>query len=269
MISILNWRRDQGMGWYESVEQISKTHRLIMVTYGSCLYWINGEKVLVSKGDFLFIPCTLPYYGKSIPTVFHEKLVFEIDEIYPYVKQDVLNKQISLPIFAASHWIKSKAGIYDLCVERVRTALKEVEEGLTYAEVRVQAALLESLTLWSRELEQGEIADPVQQHVDKMKKYIAEHYRHSITKQHLGSCIERSPNYAASIFSKVTGQPISAYVHSVRIKTALYLLQESLLTVSEIAEYLGYRDVSYFQRIFKRIVGHPPSSLMKDRPLQP
>jgi len=268
MITLINWRRDQGMNWYESVEQTGNTHRFIIVTYGSCLYWINNEKVMASKGDFLFIPGSLPFYGKSIPTVFHEKLVFELEELYFSAALDTHNKHNDLPLFAAARLHKTKAGMYDLCVERVRTALKEVEEGLAFAEVRLQAALLESLALWSREVQQGEIAEPVQQHVDKMKKYIAEHYRYSITKKHLGSCIERSPNYAAAIFSKVTGQPISAYVHSVRIKTAVYLLQESLLTVSEIAEYLGYRDVSYFQRIFKRIVGHPPSTLMKDRPTQ-
>jgi len=269
MITIPLWRRDQGMSWYESAEQSRQKHHFIMVTYGSCLYWINGEKVLLNKGDFLFIPGSLSYYGKSIPTVFHEKLHFEVQEIPTSSELLTARKPMTLPLFQSVCWIKSKAGCYDLCVERIRTALKELEEGLAFAEGRLLAALLETLTLWSRELEQGEMTEPVVQHVEKMKKYIAEHYREAITKQHLGSCIARSPNYAAAIFSKVTGQPISAYVHAVRIKTAIYLLQDSLLTVSEIAEYLGYRDVTYFQRIFKRLNGHPPSTLMKDRPPMP
>ncbi|MGI2293353.1 helix-turn-helix domain-containing protein [Paenibacillus sp. GXUN7292] len=269
MITIPHWRRDQGMSWYDSAELAKKQHHFIVVTYGSCLYWINGEKVMVSKGDFLLIPSSVPYYGKSIPTVFHEKLHFEVQELPPFSGITPTSKTIRLPLFQSDSWIKSKAGCYDLSVERIRTALKELEEGLAFAEGRLLAALLETLTLWSRELEQGEMTEPIVQHVEKMKKYIAEHYRQAITKQHLGSCIKRSPNYAAAIFSKVTGQPISAYVHAARIKTAVYLLQDSLLTVSEIAEYLGYRDVTYFQRIFKRMIGHPPSVLMKDRPPTP
>ena len=37
------------------------------------------------------------------------------------------------------------------------------------------------------------------------------------------------------------------------------------VTKKEIAEYLGYADVSYFQRLFKRTFGQPPSYYMQDR----
>ncbi|WP_375295215.1 helix-turn-helix domain-containing protein [Paenibacillus sp.] len=37
------------------------------------------------------------------------------------------------------------------------------------------------------------------------------------------------------------------------------MLNESLLTISEISDFVGYSDLSYFQRMFKRIAGHPPS----------
>jgi len=57
----------------------------------------------------------------------------------------------------------------------------------------------------------------------------------------------------------VTGQTISEYVHSIRIKTAIGLLQESELTLEEISEFLGYSDVSYFHKVFRRMTGKKPS----------
>ncbi|MNG21412.1 HTH-type transcriptional activator RhaR [compost metagenome] len=84
-----------------------------------------------------------------------------------------------------------------------------------------------------------------------------------MTKEELGACINRTPNYAASLFRRATGQTISEAVHAARMKTAVYMLTDSLLTVAEISDYLGYRDVSYFQRVFKRTTGRTPSSYAK------
>jgi AraC family transcriptional regulator of arabinose operon len=49
------------------------------------------------------------------------------------------------------------------------------------------------------------------------------------------------------------------------MKTAVYMLTESQLMISEIADYLGYNDVSYFYRIFKRSTGSSPSDFLHER----
>ena len=123
--------------------------------------------------------------------------------------------------------------------------------------------MLEVLVLWSRELERGPLSSGVVRHVDRMKQYIRDQYRLKVTKEELGEHIGKSPNHAATIFRKVTGQTISEYLHGVRIRNAMYLLDESILTVSEIAEFVGYSDVTYFQRLFKRKTGYPPSHYRK------
>src|SRR5690606_29919049 len=93
-----------------------------------------------------------------------------------------------------------------------------------------------------------------------------EHYRTKITKDHLGDVIRKSPNYAATLFSSVTGQTISEYTHSLRIKTAMFMIKESRLTIGEISMFLGYSDVSFFNKIFKRITGKIPSEYLAERP---
>ncbi|WP_259391395.1 AraC family transcriptional regulator [Paenibacillus sp. 1011MAR3C5] len=249
-------RQHQGMNWYEERAVQVNSAVLIVVTYGKCVYWIDGEKLLLEKGDFMFIAPGAGYYGKSVPTVFHEQFVltFRIDA-----------PEEDRPLPGVHAFIKAKAGCYDMVIERLRAVWKEWQESLPYVKLRAAALTLEALALWGRELSRGEQTAVSQQHVDRMKAYLQDHYRGKVTKEHLGECINRSMNHAASLFRQVTGQTISEYVNSLRMRTAVYMLTESLLTVSEISDYLGYSDVTYFQRVFKRSLGHTPSAYLKER----
>ncbi|MCU6708146.1 AraC family transcriptional regulator [Paenibacillus sp. J5C_2022] len=263
MLSVISIMQHQGTSWYEeqlssptlSQEGETTSGQLVVMTYGKCLYWINGEKTMAERGDFLFIPSQLPYYGKSIPTVFHEKIVIRFR----------MEQSGAIPLLNCPLHTMSKAGIYEMCVERLRAIQKEWIDESPYATVRAAALLLDMLALWSRELDRGQLSVQSGDHAARMKQYIADHYREKITKAELGDCIGRSPNHAAALFRQHTGQTISQYVHHVRMRTAQYLLRESLLNISEIAEYLGYSDVSYFQRLFKRAFGYPPSVALVER----
>lgn len=257
MLTIEKINYDRGMDWYGDYSQHEGLSIFVAITYGKCLYRVNGNKTVLEKGDFLYIPAGVQYYGKSVPTVFHEKLVY-------FLKNNVEN--VSLPLLKNGQAVSMKAGCFDYCVERLRGAWKEWEENVPYASVRNEAAMMDTLALWSRELDRGEPSDICVQHADRMKAFIGTGYRNKITKEQLGACIGRSPNYAASLFRRMTGQTISEYVHAVRMRTAVYMLTESLLSISEISEYLGYPDVSYFQRLFKRQFGVSPSHYLKERP---
>ncbi len=60
-------------------------------------------------------------------------------------------------------------------------------------------------------------------------------------------------------FVAETGMSPIRCVTTARIDRAQRLLRESRLTVSQIADALGYRDVFYFSRQFKQLTGLPPT----------
>ncbi len=60
-------------------------------------------------------------------------------------------------------------------------------------------------------------------------------------------------------FTGQAGLPPARYVIQARIDRARYLLAETGMSVSQVATALGYPDVAYFSRQFKRSTGHPPS----------
>jgi AraC-like DNA-binding protein len=255
MIAIDFIRLDQGMNWYEERSGAAGSFTYVAVTYGRCVYWLDGEKLVLEKGDFLLIPAGIPYYGKSVPTMFHEKIVIGF--------ACGASDSPPLPILSGKAWVRTRAGSLEWTIERLRVIVKEWAERTDYADIRASAVLLEILTLWCRELARGRMRSETQGHAERMKQYVQDHYRERITKEHLGAAIGRSANHAAALFHRATGQTISAYVHAVRMRTAVYMLEESLLTVNEIAEYLGYSDVSYFHRIYKRTYGHSPAKSVR------
>ena len=65
-------------------------------------------------------------------------------------------------------------------------------------------------------------------------------------------------SYLSSIFNKDMGISIVDYIHDKRISNACYLLANTDFSISEVADYIGYFDTSYFIRIFKTLVKVTP-----------
>lgn len=64
-------------------------------------------------------------------------------------------------------------------------------------------------------------------------------------------------------FKKALGITPHAYLQGIRIDTAKNMLLHSDLSVEAIAERVGYRDLSFFQQVFRRHTGHAPTRYRK------
>jgi len=69
--------------------------------------------------------------------------------------------------------------------------------------------------------------------------------------------LERS--YFYRIFKKYTGSSPEQYIIKYRIKKATELIRYNKYSVTEIAEYVGIKDIYYFSRLFKKVMGVSPS----------
>lgn len=68
-----------------------------------------------------------------------------------------------------------------------------------------------------------------------------------------------SPDHFSRVFQQVTGHRPQAYVIEAKLERARQLLAESALSISEIAEVLGYRDIFFFSRQFRQRTGCAPT----------
>ncbi|MGX7108438.1 helix-turn-helix domain-containing protein [Facklamia miroungae] len=66
-----------------------------------------------------------------------------------------------------------------------------------------------------------------------------------------------------TLFNKYTGQTPKQYINSLRLKQSKLLIHESKMTLSEIANELGYGSIQYFSRAFSNEFGISPSNFAK------
>ena len=90
--------------------------------------------------------------------------------------------------------------------------------------------------------------------------FIGRHYSDSsisigLIAQHLGI----SEGHLSHLFKKETDYTLLNYLTRYRIHKAMGLLKDCRVKVYEVAEQVGYRDITYFSATFKKLVGVSPS----------
>ncbi|MDN3693122.1 AraC family transcriptional regulator [Chryseobacterium tructae] len=73
-----------------------------------------------------------------------------------------------------------------------------------------------------------------------------------------------SPNYISIYIKKETGFSIQQHIIQYKVKAAEKLLLQSHYNISEIADKLGFNDVSHFNKIFKTYRSKSPSAFKKE-----
>jgi two-component system response regulator YesN len=134
---------------------------------------------------------------------------------------------------------------YKEALSRVMAAadLEDVEEAI------------KEVSLISIDSFSGEDISPI---IKQVRRYIQEHYAEALTLKSLGLQYHIHPNYLGQLFHKQTGDTFADYINKFRIDKAKALLTDSSLKVNEIAKQVGYWEIGYFYKQFKKHVGIVP-----------
>ncbi|MBQ9119992.1 MAG: helix-turn-helix domain-containing protein [Lachnospiraceae bacterium] len=94
--------------------------------------------------------------------------------------------------------------------------------------------------------------------------YYIEHNHHTNLKlESIASIFGYNSAYLGKIFTKKFGESFNSYIDKVRVNHAKELLLENHFKVYEIAEQVGYKNVDYFHKKFKKYVGVSPAEYRK------
>lgn len=95
-------------------------------------------------------------------------------------------------------------------------------------------------------------------------RYIAGHYNDpDISVSSVARDLGISEGHLSHVFKKETSRTLGSYLTDYRIHMAMELLRDCRNKVYEVAEQVGYRDITYFSSTFKRVVGLSPSEYQK------
>jgi len=95
--------------------------------------------------------------------------------------------------------------------------------------------------------------------VARAKAYVAENLHEKISAKSVATLCSLSPFHFSRSFKRICGMTFSEYLMEARIKKAIELLQDPGASVTGVCFEVGFRDSSYFGKIFKRYAGITPS----------
>ncbi|MFZ5823508.1 MAG: response regulator transcription factor [Bacillota bacterium] len=163
--------------------------------------------------------------------------------------------------------------LYGLGVMALSERGLATEEGLSPAEfwARLTAAEDAASTFSWLEVHLGQTAarlnvrresrhERVLQEIDEL---IAQRYAEELTLEEVARSVFLSRTYVAYLFKQVRGRPFLEHLTRVRMAKARELLLSTDLSVSEIAERVGYKNPVYFSRLFREYAGMMPSELRR------
>lgn len=92
--------------------------------------------------------------------------------------------------------------------------------------------------------------------------YIESHYK-DCTRDEVAAHFGLNPNYMSNLLKKYTGQSFNQLVTTQKLAVAQRLLTNSDLPISDIANYIGYQNITFFYKIFEKHYGILPGSYRK------
>ena len=99
--------------------------------------------------------------------------------------------------------------------------------------------------------------------VNRIKDVVHNHYQEEITVKDIAEAVYFSTRQANNIFLKETGLSIFDYMLQYRIEIAKKLLTTTQMRIYEVAEKVGYQNMSYFRLLFLNSTGVLPTEYKK------
>ena len=186
------------------------------------------------------------------------------------------DRKDTLPTAAAPHTtLRIGNMVCPRCIMAVRALL--AEEGYAQTDVTLGAATvegvipagkIESIRRRLEEIGFVLIDDPREELAERLRTAVIELARGGRMKHNLSEEIVRRMGHDYSslskFFSSVCGCTIERYFILQKIERAKELLQDSTLSLGEIAEQLGYSSTAYLSAQFKSVEGRTPTDFRRD-----
>ena len=145
--------------------------------------------------------------------------------------------------------------------DQLRETLSEVVRRIASRRHQHQHQLPSSIPLKPVEGDASAAENP---YVSQTIAYITEPLTETIAIADIADVLHLNPQYLMRLFKKEMGCPILQFITAKRIALAVRYLEETNISVSDVAILCGFDNYSYFIRIFKRFTNETPVSYRKN-----
>lgn len=151
----------------------------------------------------------------------------------------------------------------------MKNDFKEIMNKVTKPREEQQDDLRDKVPLTSEENKKLKsklkVSTPVEvnEYITFAKKYIYEHYADDISINTISKKLFIHEAYFSKLFNEHVGEGFNSFMNGVRIEKAKSLLKYSDYQLKHIASKVGFSTQSYFNKVFKQLVGMSPSAFRK------
>lgn len=247
--------------WHDELE-------IIYVKSGFLTVNISGENYIGKPGDaFVVSPGNLHFMGSQTGTVDYFTFLFPLKYI-AFRSDDMLDDKLIEPLNSGHLMISPeiKDTVKEQCEQLAGVYAAEIDksESKITSQIRKKIILLQFIhELWKK----GFIVEndtTGRNTVEKeMVSYIQQNYTGKILLREFGEQFHLSEKYISRYFKEHFHITLSQYVTYLRLEHAKQMLQETDISVTEVAMQSGYQNISYFIRSFKKTYGVSPLKYRK------
>jgi AraC-like DNA-binding protein/quercetin dioxygenase-like cupin family protein len=248
--------------WHEELE-------FFMVTKGRAVLRVGAEDYEVSAGDAVFVASGELHSGSVAgkDAVAFSAAVFHAD-LLSGSAPDELRQRYILPLLERKYEVPvlldrrngDSAALLDMLKQ-----LFEIDRMRPFGyELAVRGMLQTCVSLLLRMASRPEPARRAgsAQRTARIKEaleYIERHYAEPIRLAELASAVSMSEAYFCRFFKRITASTPVEYINLYRVRQAAILLRTTDMKIMEIALEVGFRNLGYFNAVFRQRFGCTPT----------
>ncbi len=248
--------------WHDDLE-------IILILSGEMNDYINGETLLLQKGDALLINSRAMHYGYShqnhdcefICILFHPSLLS--------ANRNLFENHISPFLFSSNiTHLKLNSDDHDLTIKQIHHIYEKKQEQDFFYELDI-IGLIYSLTASILRISKDDHITDVQSPSNdiimlrRMVSYIQENYNTSISLDDIAASANICKSKCCSLFQKEIQMTPFGFLNDYRLKRSVEMLKTTELPITTIAINCGFNNSSYFSKLFFRTYQCTPREYRK------
>ena len=263
--------REVGEGRIVASRSHQSSMEIVEVTAGAVMVQIGTELVAAGEGDFLYIPPAMTFRVDAVTdsaavrgmifdtSIIEENLEnFDSEVFYMFYVQSK-NK---ITVFGTDHPINPTLKRF------MRESYEEYTDKDICYKLPIRANIYHMMTALLRYYcgSKNELDRMIYHNVLRLRpviSYIDEHFREKIYIEELSAMINVSPDYFTKMFKESIGKTPIDYINGMRVNSAMELLCTTDMSMTEIADAIGFCNPNYFHKIFKQYMLTSPLAYRK------
>ncbi|WP_372775179.1 AraC family transcriptional regulator [Mangrovibacterium sp.] len=242
---------------------------LLYISQSTGIRFVGDSVSQFSPGDLVLVGPNLPHLWRNDPSYYKEGDESRVKTIVIKFSKDFIGKGTfdNAEFYSIGHMLEeSKFGIsFGRTISRkFHNDLMEIidlspaGQSIMLLNILLQLSLAEEKTVLSS-TDMRQYTTDNSQRIDDILKYISDNYSTYISLNDVAEIACMTTNSFCRFFKRMTNKSYTQFLNEVRIRNAARLLvQNEELSVSEIADMVGYTSITNFNRQFKQILNNTP-----------